>query len=162
MDTSAPTSIKRPVGVTVLGIVGIVCGAYGVMAGALFLIGDAVHGSPSNGSLSGLNVRPWMLDHGVVALVTLLSGIWIALGIGLLKLRNWARVGVIIYSGALFAAWVLATRAKLINRDSTLPLLAAAFMMVYMRLPNVAEAFAARHAPRTATQSLPPTDEVAR
>lgn len=91
-----------PASVTVFGILNIVFGGFGVLCTpfgmiGMFLVGDVYDRSPG--------FKAWLLASSAVGFA---CAIWLlALGIGLLRLRRWARTGSIAYGWFSVAFGVL-------------------------------------------------------
>ena len=89
--------MQRPVGVTIISVLGIIGGAALAVIGLLLCVGGAL--------LSGMAHRPAgivMGAGGAVAGVILLgvAALYIVAAIGLLKLQEWARVLAIVLTAA--------------------------------------------------------------
>jgi uncharacterized membrane protein (DUF2068 family) len=96
MQTMPPAPTQRPGGLTALGILAIIAGAFGIIGGLAIVAGGAivstaeqVTGGTSGGSLTLL---------GYVTLA--LGGLDIAIGIGFLVLARWSWTLGIISQGA--------------------------------------------------------------
>ena len=86
----APT---RPTSVTVFGIVGIVLAALGLLCSPINLIGLSDPNNPLINMAGFKVVAVFSAINGMLCAVALL-----AISIGLLKLKRWARSGAVIYS----------------------------------------------------------------
>ena len=95
--------MRRSVGVMVIAILALIGSAGAIGIGALALLG-IVAGSaaqPKDYSGSPVFFRAIML---MIPLIYILPGVWgIVTGIGLLQLKNWARISIIIFSVLLLA-----------------------------------------------------------
>jgi len=133
--------MKRPVGVTVLGVLAIV-GAMISLLGALPLIGmsglgflslsDSMSGAVALGSTLGISIGVVMMALAIVQLV---------FGIGALQLRSWAwTLGVVLY-GLTLANYLV----SLFTIGFTLPLIlgivVVGVIIAYLYSHDVREAF---------------------
>src|SRR2546428_12515869 len=85
MGQPPPMPAKRPIGVTILGILTILFGVLGILVGLVLLLVAAV------ATALPLAVQAYAgLLLGLAALVTIISIIAIVAGGGLLRLRKWA------------------------------------------------------------------------
>jgi hypothetical protein len=87
-----PLHPERPAPVTVFGILNIVFGSLGLLCMPLGLI--AIFAVP-NAMNTTVTVKAWMLLSGVVGLACTIF--LIVVGIGLLYLKAWARMGSLLY-----------------------------------------------------------------
>ncbi len=95
---------SRPTCLTVLGIINIVFGVFGALCAPIGLISLKIPGMEGLGS----GFRMWTIVSVIVGVIA--SAALILLGIGLLKLKSWARIGNMVY--AWFAIlWGLAGTA---------------------------------------------------
>ena len=103
MVTPGWQPMRRSVGVMVIAILALIGSAGAIGIGALALLG-IVAGSaaqPKDYSGSPVFLRAIML---MLPLIYILPGVWgIVTGIGLLQLKNWARISIIIFSVLLLA-----------------------------------------------------------
>jgi len=88
--------MQRPTGVTILAVLAFIAGVFLVVAALLSLLGGALVstlGSSHMGLIAGLGAA-------VVAIFFLLLAVLeVVIGVGLLKLRNWARIVTIVLVG---------------------------------------------------------------
>src|SRR5215472_18074603 len=101
--------MNRSVGVTVIAIVVLIGSALVLGVGALAIIG-VVAGStgppPNNFPGSPMFFRTFIL---MVPLIYILPAIWgIVTGVGLLQLKNWGRISIIVFSVLLLLVGVCA------------------------------------------------------
>lgn len=91
-----------PASVTVFGILNIVFGGFGILCSPFGMIGAFVLTDTFNRSPG---YKAWLMGNYVVGFA---CAIWLlSLGIGLLRLRRWARTGSIAYGGLSIALGVL-------------------------------------------------------
>ncbi len=90
--------MDRPAGVTVLSILNFLGAGLCVVGGVLFLVGMGLAGLGAHQSGAGAGAMGMLMGMGAVAGVVFLvfAAIAIVIGIGLWKLRNWARIVTII------------------------------------------------------------------
>lgn len=98
-DSDAPGF--RPTCVTVFGILNIVFGAMALLCSPFGLITMKMPGMEAFGG----TFKTWLIVSTVVGMIA--AGFQVALGIGLLKLKPWARAGNVIY-GSFAILWGLA------------------------------------------------------
>ncbi len=91
--------MERPVGVTVLAVLEFISAGFLILLGLLLIVGMSVLGAMGGGG-EGSGVMAVLGTLGAVAgvVVMILSVIPLAVGIGLWKLKNWARIVVIVFS----------------------------------------------------------------
>ena len=135
---------ERPVGVTILAVLFFI-------VGARYFFEILIIGSTVLRSLAGLLINPLA---GIVVIVSLASALvqaalFVAIGIGLLKLQNWVRVLLIVLIGLVL---LMAARALVISGaqgivSSPGPVLIAGSIvvgvLVYLFRPHVKQAFGA-------------------
>jgi hypothetical protein len=135
--------MNRPAGVTILGVLAIVGGVFALLIGLLFLVGSgflAQHMAPLPLIFAGL------ATIGGVFLI-LLAVFDLVLGIGLLKLANWARLVTMVFAaiGLVFAA--LGTLGAMVHFFPFLMMRRAvsgvidALILWYLSQPHVKQAF---------------------
>ena len=131
--------MNRSVGVTVIAILVLIGSALVLGMGALVLIG-ALAGSagpaPNNFPGSPMFFRTFIL---MIPLIYILPAIWgIVTGVGLLQLKNWARISIIVFSVLLLLVGLGAGLGSsiffLTSPPPTLDRQAVAFVRVFMVL----------------------------
>ncbi|MGH9777661.1 MAG: hypothetical protein ACRD5I_04550 [Candidatus Acidiferrales bacterium] len=142
--------MDRPTGVTILAILEFLGAGLFILLGLLFLVGFSLLGGAAGqaGEGSGMAV---LMGLGAVAGVVFLALalIPLAIGIGLWKLKNWARILVIVFSilGVLSnlagAAIPLMTGDPVSAVSSVIGLGVNGLILWYMFQPHVREAFGA-------------------
>lgn len=88
--------MSRPTGVTILGILGIIGGAFAILLAAFLMLGSAFIARRALG-LPGM-----LIGMGGTMLAVLAGGVgalYLVAGIGLLNLQNWARLLAIVLAG---------------------------------------------------------------
>ena len=92
--------MERPTGVTILAVLEFISAGFIILLGLLLIVGMSVLGA-MGGSGEGSGVMAVLGTLGAVAgvLVMILAVIPLAVGIGLWKLKNWARIVAIVFSG---------------------------------------------------------------
>ena len=141
--------MKRPTGVTILGVMMALAGVLFAIAGLAFVfMGStaAVATAHENGSVAALFAG---LGAAAGVIFVLFGGLHIVLAIGILKLRNLARI-LTIFLFALSAAGACLGLIVILLRFSRIALawnisLAAvdAFVLWYLLRPRIKEAFGA-------------------
>jgi hypothetical protein len=135
---------ERPAGVTILALL---C----FIAGGSFAFGTRVFGSWLSHPVAGFLINPIAGMMVIVYLAGALveAGLFIAIGIGLLKVQNWARVFFIVLGLIVLTFAVLGLLASLMHADvsslGSLVIMIAivASMLVYLFKPRVKLAFGA-------------------
>ena len=135
---------ERPTGVTILAVLFFI-------AGAFYASGTLVVGSRVLRPLAGLLINPLAAIVVIVSLATTLvqAALFVAIGIGLLRLQNWARVLLIVLIGLGFltGARALATSGAHGIVSSPGPALIVVVsgigMLIYLFRPHVKRAFGA-------------------
>jgi hypothetical protein len=88
--------MQRPTGVTILAVLAFIAGAFLVVVALLSLLGGAVVsslGSPRMGMVAGVGAAV------VAVFLLILAAVEVVIGVGLLKLQNWARIVTIVLVG---------------------------------------------------------------
>ena len=140
--------MERPTGVTILAVLYFMGTAFLGLFGILFIVGGSMlSGMARNG---GPGSALFAMGGAVVGAVFLVCAlINLALGIGFIKLQNWARVAVIVFTGiavllgvlGLFSLFLHVMVFALIVRFITLAI--QIWILVYLFKPHVKEAFGA-------------------
>jgi hypothetical protein len=139
--------MERPTGVTILAVLGFISAGLLVLAALGVLVGGAIIANlaarPQFGMLAGIGGA----ILGVFFLV--LAGFYLAGGIGLWKLQNWARILVIVLCvlGALFNGLGVLTALfhfhVLVVVWRAILVAINVWIAVYLFQPNVKQAFGA-------------------
>jgi hypothetical protein len=137
--------MKRPTGVTVLAIINFLEGfVFLLLAGALWLVawamgqGELAGASAdlSSGSAEVLEALEWLGARGLlsalVAGVAVFGGLYLALGVGLWRLKDWARVTMVILTGARVPIVLWGLTASLLDREPASLVLDALIVFVYV------------------------------
>ncbi len=125
--------MERPTGVTVLAVLNFLgAGLYALLAVLFFLIGA---GGAASGMMSemGGGAAAFLLGLGAAVGVILLifSAIGLAIGIGLWKLRNWARIVTIVLVGLSLLLGVIGLLGSLIAFELGSLIFQAIFVALY-------------------------------
>ena len=92
--------MERPTGVTILAVLEFISAGVIILVGLLLLVGGGVLGAMSGGSeASGFMSVLGALGAVAGVVVIVLSAIPLLVGFGLWRLKNWARILVIVFSG---------------------------------------------------------------
>ncbi len=92
-QATPPRARTRPTSLSVFGIINIVFGFFGLLCAPFGIISSF---GPSTATvLSGEGVRAFTIASSLLGFI--LSGFLLTLGIGLLRMQNWARTGSVIY-----------------------------------------------------------------
>ncbi len=141
--------MDRPTGVTVLAVLNFLgAGLYALLAVLFFLIGA---GGAASGMMSemGGGTAAFLLGLGAAVGVILLifAAIGLAIGIGMWKLRNWARIVTIVLVGLSLLLGVLGLLGSLISFELGSLIFQAIFVALYAWIiwylfqPHVKQAF---------------------
>ncbi len=141
--------MERPTGVTVLAVLNFLgAGLYALLAVLFFLIGA---GGAASGMMSemGGGAAAFLLGLGAAVGVILLifAAIGLAIGIGMWKLRNWARIVTIVLVGLSLLLGVLGLLGSLIAFELVSLIFQAIFVALYAWIiwylfqPHVKQAF---------------------
>jgi len=142
--------MERPTGVTILAVLEFLGAGLFILIGLLFLVGFGLLGGAAGQAGEGGGMAVLMGLGAVAGVVFLvLALIPLAVGIGLWKLRNWARILVIVFSilGVLSnlagAAIPLMTGDPVSAVSSVIGLGVNGLILWYMFQPHVKQAFGA-------------------
>ncbi len=141
--------MERPTGVTVLAVLNFLgAGLYALLAVLFFLIGA---GGAASGMMSemGGGAAAFLLGLGAAVGVILLifAAIGLAIGIGIWKLRNWARIVTIVLVGLSLLLGVIGLLGSLISSELGSLIFQATFAALYAWIiwylfqPHVKQAF---------------------
>jgi len=91
--------MERPIGVTILAVLEFISAGFILLLGLLLTVGLSALGAMGRGGEGG-SVLGMLAALGAAAgvLVMILAIIPLVIGIGLWKLKNWARIVVIVFS----------------------------------------------------------------
>lgn len=91
--------MERPIGVTILAVLEFISAGFILLLGLLLTVGLSALGAMGRGGEGG-SILGVLAALGAAAgvLVMILAVIPLAIGIGLWKLKNWARIVVIVFS----------------------------------------------------------------
>lgn len=139
--------MARPTGVTVLAVLGFICGALLFLASmGMFLMGSAgMLAASRQGSALGGPLAIFGAFAGVAFLI--FAALYVTCGVGLLKLANWARILTIILValGLLFAAFGAFGAMVAFHIGSAIfelvVLAIDAWILLYLFKPHVKQAF---------------------
>ena len=138
--------MERPTGVTVLAVLLMIFAAFAVFAGLSLLVLGLGGGTALQMRGASTGMSAMMAGMGALGGVFLLAlaAVYVVLGVGLLKLLNWARV-VTLVLGLLFAAIGLLTavihfRAALLLWQLCVVAIDA-WIIWYLLRPDVKQAF---------------------
>ena len=129
--------MQRSAGVTTSAVVVIVGSAFTILCGAMLLLGSAFISKSSSAANVPVNLGSILIVEAIA--VFALGGWGLATGIGLLYLKHWARVSLLIYAGILVffslpAAVLMAFIPLPLPTDPNLPPNFASLMRVGMGL----------------------------
>jgi hypothetical protein len=129
-------AMRRSVGVTVIAILALIGSAGAIGMGALTFVGLLAGGAAPPKGFSGSLIffRAIML---LVPLIYILPGVWgIVTAVGLLQLKNWARISIIIFSVLMIAFGLITALSSsvffLTNPPPGLDRQGVAFVRVFM------------------------------
>jgi hypothetical protein len=140
--------MERPTGVTILAVLYFIGTAFLGICGLLFIVGGTMLSglAQSGGPGSALFAAGGAVIGSVFLVLALLE---LALGIGFIKLQNWARVVAIVLTGiavlfgilGMFSLLAHVMVAALVTRVITLAI--QIWILVYLFKPHVKQAFGA-------------------
>lgn len=131
--------MPRSAGVTTSAVVAIVASAFTFLLGAMMLLGSTVLSKSSRAAELPMNVGPILVGEAMFIFAFAAWGL--ATGIGLLYLKRWARISLLVFAGilafisffsALFIAFI--PLPSLSNNDPNLPAGFTSLMRVGMGL----------------------------
>ncbi len=141
--------MERPTGVTVLAVLNFLgAGLYALLAVLFFLIGAGGAASGVMDEMGG-GAAAFLLGLGAAVGVILLifAAIGLAIGIGMWKLRNWARIVTIVLVGLSLLLGVIGLLGSLIAFELVSLIIQAIFVALYAWIiwylfqPHVKQAF---------------------
>ncbi len=132
--------MERPPGITALGSISAVVGIL-MLAGGTWLLLISIHADPA---------QTWGLNYflGAFAVILMLFSIpQIVVGVGLLRMKNWARILALLGSATSIVALVFQLKLAMILPMLSLYLIVRAvldvWLLVYLLSPRVKRAFGA-------------------
>jgi hypothetical protein len=132
--------MERPPGITALGSISAVVGIL-MLAGGTWLLLVSIHAHPA---------QTWGLNYflGAFAVILMLFSIpQIVVGVGLLRMKNWARILALLGSATNIVALVFQLKLAMILPVLSLYLIVRAvldvWLLVYLLSPRVKQAFGA-------------------
>ena len=135
--------MTRPTGVTVIAILYFISAVGFILGGILFAVGGSLIGlaGGASGTGEGAIGLGFIAGLGILGAIVmfclgLIPGI---VGWGLLKLKNWARIVAIIFSG--LSALTGALGALMLEPMSIITLAVNAWIVFYLLKPHVKAAF---------------------
>ena len=137
--------MDRPTGVTILAVLNFLGAAMLVLGGLFFLVGMSMIGAASHqpgamGALAGMGAIA-----GVIFLV--FAAFAVAVGVGMLKLQNWARITTIVLSCLSILSGVFSVLVSLLHFQIVALIMNVVFLAFYawivwyMFQPHVKNAF---------------------
>ncbi|HSC78507.1 MAG TPA: hypothetical protein VLB32_08080 [Candidatus Acidoferrales bacterium] len=142
--------MERPIGVTILAVLEFISAGAFILIGLLLLVGGGMLGAMGGGG-EGSGVMAVLGTLGAVAgvVVLVLAAIPLAVGIGLWKLKNWARILAIVFSGLgvvsnLFGVIGGVSTGEMVSLSSGVIGLGVNILILwYLFQPHVKQAFGA-------------------
>jgi hypothetical protein len=140
--------MERPTGVTILAVLYFIGTAFLGICGLLFIVGGSMLSglAQSGGPGSAIFAAGGAVVGGVFLVLALLE---LAIGIGFIKLQNWARVVAIVFTGIAVLFGVLGMLSLLAHvvvfalMIRLITLAIQIWIMVYLFKPHVKQAFGA-------------------
>ena len=140
--------MERPTGVTILAVLYFIGAAFLGLCGILFIVGGSMlSGLAHGGGLgSALFAMGGVVVGGIFLVLAMLD---LAIGIGFIKLQNWARIlaiiliGIGVLFGLLSLAGLLAHPMILVLVFRLIFLAIEIWILVYLFKPHVKQAFGA-------------------
>jgi len=140
--------MERPTGVTILAALYFIGTAFFGICGLLFIVGGSMLSglAQSGGPGSAIFAAGGAVVGGVFLVLALLE---LAIGIGFIKLQNWARVVAIVFTGIAVLFGVLGMLSLLAHvvvfalMIRLITLAIQIWIMVYLFKPHVKQAFGA-------------------
>jgi hypothetical protein len=140
--------MERPTGVTILAVLYFIGTAFFGICGLLFIVGGSMLSglAQSGGPGSAIFAAGGAVVGGVFLVLALLE---LAIGIGFIKLQNWARVVAIVFTGIAVLFGVLGMLSLLAHvvvfalMIRLITLAIQIWIMVYLFKPHVKQAFGA-------------------
>jgi hypothetical protein len=140
--------MERPTGVTILAVLYFIFASFLGLCGILFIVGGSMlSGLAHGGGLgSALFAMGGVVVGGIFLVLAMLD---LAIGIGFIKLQNWARIlaiiliGIGVLFGLLSLAGLLAHPMILVLVFRLIFLAIEIWILVYLFKPHVKQAFGA-------------------
>ena len=134
--------MKRPTGITVLGILAIIGGALVILAGFLGLMAGAVATGSGAAGLSSATAKATGSLFFVSIVAIVLGVLDLVLGVGFLQLRSWAwplGIGLQIAGIVLDVVYIATNNSTITNE--ILPIAISGVILYYLFRPNVKQVF---------------------
>jgi hypothetical protein len=139
--------MERPVGITILAVLNFLAAVFWFLAAGVFVLGpgQAIRGSEPVSAAALTSLAALGPAGGIVLL--LFAAINVIVGIGMWKLRHWARTLYMVFTGFAVAACALGMLTALAGADILMLLFNAALTLVYVWMlwyllrPHVKKAF---------------------
>jgi len=140
--------MERPTGVTILAVLYFIGAAFFALCGILFIVGGSMLSGLAHGGGPGsaLFAMGGAVVGGIFLVLAVLN---LAIGIGFIKLQNWARVvaiiliGIGVVFGLLSMASLLAHFMMFVLVVRLIFLAIEIWILVYLFKPHVKQAFGA-------------------
>ena len=141
--------MERPTGVTILAVLYFLGAAFFSLCGILFIVGGSLLSGLAH-SGGGPASALFAMGGAVVGAIMLAIGVLdLAIGIGFIKLQNWARVlaiiflGIVILFGILGVFSMLAHLMMVVLVFRLIVLAIEVWILIYLFKPHVKQAFGA-------------------
>ncbi len=142
--------MERPIGVTILAVLEFISAGLVLLLGLLLTVGLSALGAMGRGGEGG-SILGVLAALGAAAgvFVMILAIIPLAIGIGLWKLKNWARIVVIVFAGLgalgniVRVIWGLSSGDMVSTVGGIIGLGIQGLILWYMFQPHVKQAFGA-------------------
>ena len=140
--------MERPTGVTILAVLYFIFAAFLGLCGILFIVGGSMlSGLAHGGGLgSALFAMGGVVVGGIFLVLAMLD---LAIGIGFIKLQNWARIlaiiliGIGVLFGLLSVLGLLAHFMVIVLMFRLIVLAIEIWILIYLFKPHVKQAFGA-------------------
>lgn len=141
--------MERPVGVTILAVLYFIGAAFTAICGLLFIVGGSLLSSMARSGGAGAGALLAMGGAVVGVIFLVIAVLDFVLGIGFIKLQNWARILSIIFTGisvlfGLFGLVSVFAHPMMVQVVFQVVVLAIEiWILVYLFKPHVKQAFGA-------------------
>ena len=142
--------MERPVGVTIIAVLYFLGTAFFGLCGLLFFVGGSLLSSMAHSGSLGPGSALFAMGGAVIgAIFLVIALIELAIGIGFIKLQNWARVTAIIFTGIAVLFGVLGMLSLLAHLVILLMFFRVVVLAIQVRIlyylfqPHVKQAFGA-------------------
>jgi len=140
--------MERPAGVTILAVLYFIGVAFAGLAGLLFILGGSMLSGLARSSGPGAGI--FALGGAIVGMLCLgFALLYLLLGIGFIKLQNWARIVTIILTGLSVLLGLLGLFGSLLHLNvlvlvyQLIVVGIEVWIVVYLFKPQVKQAFGA-------------------